>query len=159
MKPHPRIRKTIKWGGAAVTVLLVVVWIGSGWWDWGYYGRRLGVGLTRGELSIVSDLRLKGWGHAGWESSFDPNWRFPIGCFEYQPVYLGWTLYIPLWAPVVATSFVSYCAWRLDTLSRRRARVGLCPKCNYDRTGLAVGAVCPECGAGGAGGTGGSTPA
>ena len=31
MKPHPRIRKTIKWGGAAVTVLLVVVWIGSGW--------------------------------------------------------------------------------------------------------------------------------
>ena len=32
MKPHPRIRKTIKWGGAVVTVLLVVVWIASGWW-------------------------------------------------------------------------------------------------------------------------------
>src|SRR5581483_8527771 len=31
MKPRPRIRKTIKWGGAAVTVLLVVVWIGSAW--------------------------------------------------------------------------------------------------------------------------------
>src|SRR5258708_976615 len=31
MKPHPRIRKTVKWGGAAVTVLLVVLWIGSGW--------------------------------------------------------------------------------------------------------------------------------
>jgi len=27
MKPHPRIRKAIKWGGAAVTVLLVVLWI------------------------------------------------------------------------------------------------------------------------------------
>ena len=31
MKSHPRIRKAIKWGGAAVTVLLVVVWIGSAW--------------------------------------------------------------------------------------------------------------------------------
>ena len=30
MKPHARIRKTVKWGGAAMTVLLVVVWIGSG---------------------------------------------------------------------------------------------------------------------------------
>jgi hypothetical protein len=32
VKPHPRIRKTIKWGGAAVTVLLAVVWIGSALW-------------------------------------------------------------------------------------------------------------------------------
>src|SRR5437762_2158764 len=32
MKPYPRIRKTVKWGGAAVTVLLLVVWIGSAWW-------------------------------------------------------------------------------------------------------------------------------
>ena len=41
MKPHPRIRKTIKWGGAAATVLLVVVWIGSGWvvLGWGHSPR------------------------------------------------------------------------------------------------------------------------
>ena len=31
VKPHPKIRKTVKWGGAVVTVVLVVVWIGSGW--------------------------------------------------------------------------------------------------------------------------------
>ena len=31
MKPHPRVRKTIKWGGAVVTVVLLVVWIGTGW--------------------------------------------------------------------------------------------------------------------------------
>ncbi len=28
----------------------------------------------------------------------------------------------------------------------RRRRAGRCPKCNYDRTGLSSGAVCPECG-------------
>ena len=33
-----------------------------------------------------------------------------------------------------------------EALSRRRARLNLCRKCNYDRTGLALDAVCPECG-------------
>ena len=28
-----RVRKTVKWGGLVLTVLLVVVWIGSGWWQ------------------------------------------------------------------------------------------------------------------------------
>ena len=31
MKPHPRIRKTIKWGGMAVIVLLMVATIVTGW--------------------------------------------------------------------------------------------------------------------------------
>lgn len=29
---------------------------------------------------------------------------------------------------------------------RRRRRAGRCPRCGYDRAGLAAGAVCPECG-------------
>ena len=29
MKPHPRIRKTLKWGGALGTALLVAVWGGG----------------------------------------------------------------------------------------------------------------------------------
>jgi len=37
-------------------------------------------------------------------------------------------------------------AWRLDTLARRRADRTHCPRCRYDRSGLAAGAVCPECG-------------
>ncbi len=47
-------------------------------------------------------------------------------------------------AVLIAT--ITAAAWRFDTLARRRASLNLCPKCNYDRTGLAVGAVCPECG-------------
>jgi hypothetical protein len=37
MRPHPRIRKTIKWGGATVTLLLVVLWIGSNWWAFQFH--------------------------------------------------------------------------------------------------------------------------
>ncbi len=37
-------------------------------------------------------------------------------------------------------------AWRLDTLARRREKLGACPSCGYDRAGLAFSAPCPECG-------------
>ena len=49
--------------------------------------------------------------------------------------------------PVTLNAIATAVAWRLDTLARRRANKLLCTKCTYDRTGLAAGAVCPECGA------------
>ena len=51
-----------------------------------------------------------------------------------------------LWPIALCALGVTAFARYLDTLARRRARIGFCPKCNYDRTGLAAGAVCPECG-------------
>jgi hypothetical protein len=52
----------------------------------------------------------------------------------------------PLWIPVGATTLFSAAAWLLDAAARRRMRPCLCRECMYDRTGLAAGAVCPECG-------------
>jgi hypothetical protein len=57
-------------------------------------------------------------------------------------------LLIPLWWLIVPPLFMTAAAWRLDLLAGRRARLNLCPTCHYDRTGLAPGAACPECGAG-----------
>ena len=59
----------------------------------------------------------------------------------------GWSLGVPLWPFVVVPGFGSAIAWRLDTHARRRSRLGLCPKCGYNRAGLSPAAVCPECGA------------
>ena len=50
MKPHPRIRKTIKWGGAAVTVLLVVVWVGSGWLSVGWVPGLWSIDIAQGQM-------------------------------------------------------------------------------------------------------------
>jgi hypothetical protein len=50
----------------------------------------------------------------------------------------------------VPLALATVLAWRLDWLdarAARRARLNLCPKCNYDRAGIAKDAVCPECGA------------
>ncbi len=53
---------------------------------------------------------------------------------------------VPFWTPAALMLVVTMIAWRLDTFARRRARLNLFPKCNYDRTGLASDVVCPECG-------------
>ena len=137
MKPHPpphRIRKTIKWGGAVVTVLLVVVWVGSGWW------------MVRWRCV------WEGWLACGRVKMWQDGSSYPL-IARIMPVWRGpmWNadldgLGVPLWIPTLCVFSAAAIAWRLDTVARRREDAHLCPKCNYDRTGLAIGAVCPECG-------------
>jgi hypothetical protein len=148
VKPHPRIRKTVKWGGAVVSVVLVVVWVGSGWfsvvWESKYSGAG---GIQSGQFVVLAYRTLsRPTPDAGWTVT-RRDWQFKWS--------FGWIhgpglmcVSVPLYAPAVIALFMSESAWRLDTLARRRARVGFCPKCHYSRTGLAVGAVCPECGTG-----------
>jgi hypothetical protein len=157
MRPHPRIRKTIKWGGAAVTVLLVGVWIGSGWWNctivrlsevtawaghgvleiqyWDSFSRAMGsdesVLFSRPAILRRESFEMQYW--------FSSQSQLPQYCH----------IQIPIWLAVVASIGAWAVSWRLDTLARHRAKLNLCPHCNYDRTGLTggAGAVCPECGA------------
>jgi len=152
MKPHPRIRKTIKWGGAAVTVLLVVVWIGSGWYSLAWRskgGSCISANAGLGRVYLVAPWRTiqsgapKGWHFAEQGSGFY-WWRWRVRHDDFlHSMYVSF----PMWVPIVLLGCVCSLAWRLDTLPRRRARLNLCPKCNYDRTGLAADAACPECGA------------
>jgi hypothetical protein len=72
MKPHPRIRKTIKWGGAAVTVLLVVLWIAGGWWKAEF---RLSAEITVHNYDGCLGVPVGGWGLLG-AGNFG-------SCFEY----------------------------------------------------------------------------
>ena len=152
MKPHPKLRKTIKWGGAVVTVLLVVVWIGSGWFTHTSCFRTGQIimvgsgGFCCGEMDDLS--RIDSAQLAAAEQMMSGWHAFS---FEWMPSEVragGVRLFsYPFWIPLIASALATATAWRLDTLARRRrAKLNLCPKCNYDRTGLAVGAVCPECG-------------
>ena len=165
MKPHPRIRKTIKWGGAAVTVLLVVVWIGSGWWSspvdilsgsWiemakgrllcGTWNENAALPADDAKRTVARILDLD-YIYGGLLGPKSPSLHM-FGQFRWIRDGNDWILAIPYWVLVLAILPVTATAWRLDTLARRRARIGFCPKCGYDRTGLARdgGAKCPECG-------------
>jgi hypothetical protein len=172
MKPHPRIRKTIKWGGAAVTVLLVVVWIGSGWYAW-YWQRKDGtaIGVAHGLFWVtISDFKYD------WTRMGAPRHRFgPLSTFVPD---FGLEIYVDpgvgprfydntasasggngplttssrgyfIWPLAAFSLMATGLAWGLDSVARRRARVGRCPKCNYDRAGIPGNAKCPECGTGG----------
>ena len=157
MKPHPKLRKTIKWGGAAVTVLLVVVWVGSIWWDVSWGSRRNGFGdVGAGGFGILyhsakkSDSMITGWRLSEVDDLANMRWWFHVTALNPSPQTYFYMLTIPLWWPVLVVLSATALAWRLDTLARRRENLNLCPKCNYDRTGILQDAKCPECGVGGA---------
>jgi hypothetical protein len=147
MKPHPRIRKTIKWGGAVVTLLLVVVWIGSGYWRIVYC--RGGSCSVRHGCVIVDTLEAGEspyWPPGWWVDRMDQSmdWWFH-GTARQWCGGPGFVV-VPLWTFVALAALATGAAWRRDAIARRRARLNLCPTCSYDRAGLAKGAVCPECG-------------
>jgi hypothetical protein len=66
-------------------------------------------------------------------------WVYGSDAHSWQILFSIWFLALP---PLLVFAALS----RPDTLARRRARVGLCPKCGYNLAGLASDALCPECG-------------
>lgn len=151
MKPHPRIRKTIKWGGAAVTVLLAAVWIGSQWWNINWYdpSREFDVHLMAGTVgwSYREMWSLYGRVTPGWTlERFDLSLEWGV---HYRIENGRLSFRVPLWPLVFAGCVATIAAWRLDMLARRHARLKFCAKCGYDLAGIAMDAKCPECGTSG----------
>ena len=153
MKPHPIIRKTIKWGGVMVTVLLVVVWVWSGRQPIQRSAPyQILVTVVRGKIDILRFTPNWAWlaradrltSDKG--KSFELDWSFVQWHQGGATGRFLWALSIPIWSLTGLAFAITTLAWRLDTLARRRPRLNLCPKCHYDRTGLAIGAKCPECG-------------
>lgn len=146
MRPHPRIKKAVKWGGAATAAVLAVLWLVSGWWGFmavksGWCGVYLASGKV-GVYSVTSSVTTQFF--AG--SALIPHWELNPWTFEWSFSAKRWQVMIPLWALVAAAVLASAGAWRLDVLARRGRGHKACPSCAYDRAGLAPEAPCPECG-------------
>lgn len=145
MKPHPRIRRSVKWAGAVVSVVLVGVWEMSAT-NWVSYIGTTGRGVVVGEwqVSIYTEETLQfppqfiGWRRNAM-SAGTGVWA------DAARTRLIWPVRLPIWPAVGISLLVTAAAWRLDTLTRRRLRIGCCPKCGYDRAGLPPASPCPEC--------------
>ncbi|HVU62470.1 MAG TPA: hypothetical protein VHC70_00740 [Phycisphaerales bacterium] len=146
MRPHPRIRRTIKWGGAAMTALLAAVWVWSGsrMVEWST-SNGLWIGLLNGrvEFTPVEGFIPPGTGRVRWYKGNDFSLRW--ACSWHRDKY-GWLLILPLWPSIAILAVPTGVAWRKDAAARRRERAAQCRKCRYDRTGIPVVVVCPECG-------------
>ncbi len=161
MKPHPRIRKAVKWGGLVLTVVLTVVWVASAWWVavWAARdGHLILIGSGRAVYAheprfLTGGLR-PGWsfGQSGVPLSPSAARGFP----RRKPEFRWWFgtsdstrrtgSALPLWCPALLMVIPTTLAWRFDLLARRRARIGACPTCGYDRRGITGDLSCPECG-------------
>lgn len=154
MKPHPRMRKTVKWVGPLLTVLLIVGSIGSGWLapEWiDTKGSQYGIWAGRVYYMQRANTGFRP-GFNWFNEKIGPGYHWAWWFYADNTLLWGWRICIPLWAPALASLVATMLAWRFDLIARRRDRAHLCRGCNYDRTGLPAGAVCPECGAGPVGG-------
>jgi hypothetical protein len=137
-----------------VTALLAAAWLFAGPWCGGWASPRgWMVLLFRGGLyidtrpGVLCDIGPDGWTLVPLDQGLSPRiWSlrpFSLPAPSPTPAYL----FIPLWIPGAAVLALTFVAWRRDDLARGREGRHLCPKCHYDRTGLAASAKCPECGA------------
>ena len=149
MKPHPRIRKTIKWGGASTTLLLVVVWLTSGWGFVSYSpDGSSGIGLSAGRVWVQTSRYYGVADGFDYGRSIDGGWHFELWPWRFcGPFPAPFLVYIPLWPLIVLLLIPTGLAWRLDQLATRGADFSQCQTCHYNLTGLPANSPCPECGA------------
>jgi hypothetical protein len=147
MKPRPRIRKFFKWGGLVVSALLASVFV------WNSLNRHVAVSTPVIQFS-VSRGRVMFFSPQGPHAAQPYALYFLAGAepgfaWRYYEGTIGTTRYIsiPLWPFVALSLATTAAAWRMDIIARRKSRLGKCPACGYDRTGLASNAPCPECNA------------
>lgn len=154
--------RTLKWGTLVAALLVAGVWAGGSAtrFDWinSYGDGKTGVyGAPGCAVVIWEDPWLNGG-----ESVIDrallllPG-RSPFGSSSerwprsWLPIVSGLGsnfghVSLPYWLPILLFASISGGLFWRDRRAARRARVGMCPSCGYSRAGLALDAVCPECG-------------
>lgn len=152
MKRRSRLRRVVKWGGVALSLLVLLVWIVTLWRNLGFfYVKSLVRGMQFTEVG-VGQAEL-------WCSRYDlPKGPEPTRSFKFyltppnDSQYRHWLphvvrhqgfcrvilpLWIPLWLVALPTIFLFWHDCRVPP--------GHCQTCGYDLTGNTSG-VCPECG-------------
>jgi hypothetical protein len=148
MKSRVRVRNVMKWGGVVVTLLLVAAWLGSGGRGYRWVsGGRVWMGVGHGRAFVI-DAPISGVAR-GYSSYPIGGYRLDWGMKLREPGAV-WSVWVPLWTVTLVSLGITLLAWRLDVIAGRESK-NACRTCGYDRAGLAVGAVCPECGAKAAG--------
>jgi hypothetical protein len=140
------LRSTIKWGGAAVTVLLLIVWVGSAWYGAHAHLNTVGASVWSGRLYLVYEstsfpVTLSPGVGIG-RASVRFEWWFYFSQRSYANGEVNFIV-IPLWFPALLLVIGTLLLWRAD----RKCDPNACAKCGYSRTGLPADRLCPECGA------------
>ena len=127
----------------------------NGWtWDCHYAVLR-----SKWEQSPVGGIKVgwpfrsfAAWRHlAGRASELDEHGYLLSSGADLVPRFPSYPLWPGFVFNTILFSITAWGLWQVPLAIRRRERrrAGRCMRCGYDLAGLAVGAVCPECGSGG----------
>jgi hypothetical protein len=146
MRVPSKLFAMLRWGGLLAGVALLAVGVSSGWWSCTVYrNRQPGTGITGVDFT---DGGVEVWTFGDNFGSIKPgisaefSWRYPPRWGWW--VECGDGIFVPLWIPTVLLAAPT--SWLWYRRLRYRFGPGRCPKCGYDRVGLAAEVACPECG-------------
>jgi len=148
--------RTLKWGTLVVALLVAGVWVG---------GRHTAFLLCKN----IDGCDYSVSGHpGGFQVACVPPIEPPVNLTlvyylghdigDYDDLGPIWmpnieglsgpdlVIQIPYWLPILLLASTSGGLFWRDRRASRRATAGDCPSCGYSRAGLALDAVCPECG-------------
>jgi hypothetical protein len=150
------IASTAKWALTGAAVGLAVLWPVSYWrfGEWLSASMRTCTFLVGGTVAIThvwseEDFTNRYW-YTGVEVGDAERVQLAPALQRLVPDYganqkLVFVL-IPMWIPLALTALSAGLLWRTDRRRRESLKRGGCAVCGYDRSRLAPGAACPECG-------------
>jgi hypothetical protein len=152
MRRLRRTRRFLKWGGLALSLIIVLAWMACRWWRLAYAIEHGPQAISRCTLEEGTFSFSRFWVGDSWREPTGWSLRAKPDPVEYR--HFEWWLRtfsrslpgsevsVPLWMPFLLVAAPTMFLWLRD---RRRVLPGHCGQCGYDLTGNTSG-VCPECG-------------
>ncbi len=158
MAKNRRRLSRVKWVFTILAVMLLALEVASGWctcWTT-VHSRIVGaneewytIGASQGNLSVSHEVTPKinsPYLPHHFMIWVGPHWEF-LPRYEknsMNPAVVG--IMVPFWIPFLPFASFAALAWKRDLRAKRLAASNACPSCGYDRSGLSLDALCPECG-------------
>ena len=150
MKKQSRVKSIVRWTAWVLALLLPAMWVFT-WWGNAVLNVPIGSGQTHVVVALTYGAMYLGVDNSGsLRATFWELRGYPVFPADWWPRYdhlPGTTVVVlPLWMPSIVAIAFSVWFYRDHRREERERRLGCCPACGYDRSGLASTAPCPECG-------------
>lgn len=146
-----RRRTTLRWSFTALSVLVTLAWLASGWWWFAWTSTKRSVSLAGGVVYLTSydaasPPEQRGFSVLQASPDYTLRWDWRPRSFVVRLLNAR-AVSVPIWPMVLLATGAASIPWTLYLREHRRSGMNRCAMCGYPRTGLTPTSPCPECGA------------